>query len=70
MNWGFLIYILEQLGFLEKWRKWIFYCISTIKFSVLINGAHVVSLRIIEAYDKVILCLHYYLLLLWRQLAK
>ena len=31
--------MLEQLGFLEKWRKWIFYCISTVKFSVLINGA-------------------------------
>ena len=39
MNWGFLIYILERLGFPEKWRKWIFYCISTVKFSVLINGA-------------------------------
>ena len=39
VNWGFLMYMLERLGFPEKWRKWIFYCISTVKFSVLINGA-------------------------------
>ena len=39
VNWGFLIYMLERLGFPEKWRTWIFYYISTVKFSVLINGA-------------------------------
>ena len=31
--------MLERFGFPEKWRKWIYYCISTVKFSVLINGA-------------------------------
>ena len=30
--------MLERLGFQEKWRKWIFYYISTVKFLVLING--------------------------------
>ena len=39
VNWGFLMYMLERLGFPEKWRKLIFYRISTIKFSILINGA-------------------------------
>ena len=39
VNWGFLIYMLEGLGFPEKWRKWILYCISMVKFLVLINGA-------------------------------
>ena len=39
VNWGFLIYMLEQCGFLEKWRKWTLFCISMVKFSVLINGA-------------------------------
>ena len=33
------MYMLERLGFPEKWRKWIFYYISTVEFSVLINGA-------------------------------
>ena len=39
VNWGFLIYMLQRCGFSEKWRKWILYCISTIKFSILINGS-------------------------------
>ena len=39
VNWGFLMYMLERLGFPEKWRKWIFYYISTVKFSVLIHRA-------------------------------
>ena len=29
--------MLQRCGFLEKWRKWILCCISTVKFSILIN---------------------------------
>ena len=39
VNWGFLMYMLQRCGFFDKWRKWIWYCISTIKFSILINGS-------------------------------
>ena len=39
VNWGFLIYMLQRCGFSEKWRTWILCCISTIKFSILINGS-------------------------------
>ena len=39
VNWGFLMYMLQRCGFSEKWRKWIMYCISTVKFSILINGS-------------------------------
>ena len=38
VNWDFLIYMLDHCGFHEKWRRWVFFCISTIKFSILING--------------------------------
>ena len=38
VNWDFLIYMLDCCGFPEKWRKWVFFCISTIKLSILING--------------------------------
>lgn len=34
----FLMYMLERLGFGVKWRKWILFCISTVRFSVMING--------------------------------
>ena len=36
---GFLMYMLQRYGFSEKWIKWIMCCISTVKFSILINGS-------------------------------
>ena len=39
VNCGFLLYMLQQFGFGDRWRKWIEFCISTVKFSVLINGS-------------------------------
>ena len=39
VSWDFLMYMHQRCGFLEKWRKWIGYCISTVKFSILINGS-------------------------------
>ena len=38
VNWGFLIYMLDHCGFPKKWRRWVSFCISTVKFSFLING--------------------------------
>ena len=31
--------LLERGGFSTKWRRWIFFCISTVCFSILINGS-------------------------------
>ena len=38
VNWSFLLYMLNRCGFSLKWRRWISYCISTMRFSILING--------------------------------
>lgn len=38
VNWEFLINILRQMGFGERWLKWIEVCIKTVRFSILRNG--------------------------------
>ena len=39
VNLGFLMQLLEWGGFSAKWWWWIFFCISTVCFSILINGS-------------------------------
>lgn len=39
MKWPFLLAILKQLGFHDKWINWIRICISTTSFSMLLNGS-------------------------------
>jgi hypothetical protein len=39
VNWDFLLALLHRCGFLETWRKWIHFCISTVRFSIMINGS-------------------------------
>lgn len=38
LNWNFLLSILKQKGFPNKWITWIYGCISTESYSILING--------------------------------
>jgi hypothetical protein len=37
VNWDFLLYMLGRCGFSAKWKQWIFFCISIVHFSILVN---------------------------------
>ena len=39
VNWEFLLYLLQRCGFLHLWISWIRFCISTVRFSIFINGS-------------------------------
>ena len=38
MNWQFLLRALQKMGFGSKWLGWMWSCLSSAKFSVLVNG--------------------------------
>ncbi|XP_020872418.1 uncharacterized protein LOC110226122 [Arabidopsis lyrata subsp. lyrata] len=39
VEWNYLLSILRRLGFAERWCQWIMKCVTTVTYSVLINGS-------------------------------
>ncbi|KAF5795822.1 putative RNA-directed DNA polymerase [Helianthus annuus] len=39
INWGFVIDVLRQMGFGDRWRQWIWGILSSARASVLVNGS-------------------------------
>ena len=38
INWKFLLKVLQKMGFGSKWLGWMWSCLFSAKFSVLVNG--------------------------------
>jgi len=39
VDWSFLLFIMQQMGFSEMWCSWIWECVYTASMSVIINGS-------------------------------
>ncbi|RVW62009.1 Transposon TX1 uncharacterized 149 kDa protein [Vitis vinifera] len=38
VSWDFLDHVMEKKGFNPRWRKWIRGCLSSVSFTILVNG--------------------------------
>ncbi|XP_071689956.1 secreted RxLR effector protein 78-like [Rutidosis leptorrhynchoides] len=39
ISWDFLMEIMKQMGFGQRWQKWIHACLSSASISILVNGS-------------------------------
>ena len=57
INWKFLVKVLQKMGFGSKWVGWMWSCLSSAKFSVLVMECLQASSLALKALDKGIRCL-------------
>lgn len=63
VNWDFLWYVMDRMGFGDRWIKWIRRCVTCAKVSILLNGSLDPGFNRGAALDKVVHFLHSYSIL-------
>ena len=66
INWKFLMKVSQKIGFGAKWLGWMWSCLSSAKFSVLVNGVPTGFSLVLRGLDKEILYLPISLLWEWK----
>lgn len=51
VNWKFLDFIMLKMDFGEKWIKWVYFCISSVQYSMLANGNPCVFFRQSKGFE-------------------
>ena len=41
LNWEHVLEVMRRMGFGQRWLSWIYWCMSTVSFSILINGVSI-----------------------------
>ena len=59
VEWVFLEKILLKMGFQDTWVAMIMQCITTVSYSIMVNGEPKVLFILLGGYGKVNLCLHF-----------
>ena len=57
VEWTFLLKLMEKMGFDCKWTNLILECISTVSYSVLVNGEPKGNISPTRVFDKATVCL-------------
>ena len=60
VNWDALFYLMEMMGFGEKWGRWMKFCICTIRFLVFLMALQWVFLVVLGVFAKGTLCLLFF----------
>ena len=67
VNWNFIQNTLLQMGFGERWCKWVQTCQKSASVSVLVNGSPTLEFKMERGLGKAILSHHFFTL--WRRKA-
>lgn len=62
VEWNFIDKVMRQMSFTDQWCRWIYKCMSTISYSVLINGEPTKTIILREDLDREIQSFHTYIL--------
>lgn len=66
IEWSYLLVVLHKMGFSAQWRLWIYQCVSSVSFQILLNGRPGFPFTESRGLHQGDSYLHTYLFFVWR----